>query len=245
MKFQGKWMPDKESFREVCKDISKNLTRFKQRHEYASFIGNDVRNKETAEMFYEHIMQNYTYLDKSFDAFFTNDNVGNPITHQIGKRKMSVGTLRFIKVLGDILQFCTPKSIIEIGSGYGGQCKVTKDYLNLDYTLVDIPESLGVAEAYLKEFGIKPTLLSTDSIPETGEYDLVISDYCLGELDRVGIDFYMENIISKCHNAYVTVNDNDNTQYILESLKPLFKSVSFKEEEPKTSHHQNFIICAG
>jgi len=244
--FKGKWMADKQSFREACIAISKDLTGFKRNPAYFSHIGNDIRNQATASAFYNYIAKHYPLLlfPMHFDEFLKNDLIGNPIIHRIADWKVSAGTLRFIKVLGDIIDMNQdPKTIIEIGSGYGGQCKIIKDlWQDVDYTLVDIPESLGVAKAYLKALHVEANFVAADNLKLEDGYDLVISDYCLSELDEKGIDFYFDTIISKCKSAYLTVNMNAHYQHIINRLEDLFATVHMQAETPKTTRHENYTI---
>ena len=243
--FNGRWLADKEAFRLACVRASKDLSTFKQDPHYFSHVGNDIRGYETALGFYKYILEHYPYLWKYMPKFLQNDSLGNPITHHVGAFKISVGTLRFMKVLGDIYgAFGVLYSAVEIGAGYGGQCKVIKDALTVDYTIIDIPESLMVSRAYLNELKVRCEFMQSDKV-KPKEYDLVISDYCLSELDEDGIDFYIDNVVSKCKHGYFTINSYDSNTYLKGRLIDTFESCEFKEEDPPTSRHKNIIaICS-
>ena len=244
--FEGVWLPSVEEFKLECVKISKNLDNFKQNPVYANFIGNDLRDEETAIAFYKHIKENYPLLLErdTIDKFCKNDIIGSPYIYDIETNTISPGTLRFMRVLGDILEIDKDiNSIVEIGSGYGGQCLVIKSYMDVDYSLVDIPESLLVSSAYLKLNKCDAKFMDTLNIRTDRYYDLVISDYCLSELDLTGITFYVENIISKCKHGYFTVNSSGTLfNELVKQLKTIFDTVSVEKEIPKTSYHDNHII---
>ena len=251
IKFEGRWLPPADQFKKVCIEISKDLSNFKRNSIYSGFIGNDLRNKVTAIAFYEHIRGNYPYLlEKNLlNNFLINDRIGAPYIYNIDGVKISPGTLRFMRVLGDILNIDDEiKNIVEIGSGYGGQALIIKSYLTMvDYNLIDIPESMMVARSYLRENNCNVTFMDINNINSDNYYDLVISDYCLSELDLDGIGFYIKNIIEKCKYGYFTVNSiSDSVLFkeLTEQLNSIFNDVSITEEVPKTSHHSNHIfIC--
>lgn len=243
MSFSGKWIPDDKQFRQECLKIAEDLTDFKKNPVYCKFINNDNRSYETALAFYGFIYFNYPSLLSYFCDFKKNDEVGNPTLYRIGAGYISPGTLRFIKVLGDILRI-EPQSIIEIGSGYGGQCKIIRSYWpDIFYSLVDIPESLAVAKAYLQD-DEDLIFINCEETIASKKYDLVISDYCLSEMDKSGVDFYIETIVRYCHNGYFTCNQIGVSQYLIKQLNDLFHQVAVQPEEPKTSKHNNIIVYA-
>jgi putative sugar O-methyltransferase len=240
--FQGSWFHDSTAWRDTCKELSQDLTNFKRDSRYISIIANDLRDEGVAQSFFFYLKQNYPELLKHINKFKTSDTIGNPNIFNIEGIDISPGTLRFMKVLGDILPL-QPKKIIEIGSGYGGQCKIIKDYIDSDYTLVDIPESLNLAKAVLKHFNVQATFVSTDNFEVEGSYDLVISDYCLSELDFTGIKFYIDNIIKKCQSGYFTINSNNEyREFLLNELKEIFSNVTTTDEQPRTTMHNNIIV---
>lgn len=242
MKFTGKWLPDANDFRSECLKIAKDLSGFKRNPVYCRFINNDNRPYETAFAFYQYIVQHYPWLLDHFEKFKANDEVGHPTRYYLGPHVISPGTLRFIKVLGDIEKF-EWKSIVEIGSGYGGQCKVTRSLYDYLYTCIDIPESLAVAKAYL---GNDPRVrfVSCEDYIHQRRHDLVISDYCLSEMNQAGVDFYLETVVRYCYNGYFTCNTIGVVNYLIEQLQQIFHQVDIQPEEPKTSKHENLIIYA-
>ncbi len=250
MSFQGRWLPDSNRFREECLRISKDLEGFKTKNpDYFGYVGNDARPYGTAKAFYDYLIDKDIPLS-ALKLTSKNDLIGNPNLHEINGHKYSAGSLRFLKVYLDCQNFGGEftrgdfSSVIEIGSGYGGQCLVWKLFDNLKYTLVDIPESLEVAKSYLKENRIQANFISSENVVDRTGASLVISDYCLGELDTEGIEFYFNNIIRYCEYGYFTVNnDPPKVDFIVALLNKVFK-VNVSPEEPKTSRHENLIIRA-
>jgi hypothetical protein len=245
IKFTGNWAPDSREWRDVCNSISNDLTSFKSNPVYIRIIANDLRDVNTTKLFFDYIKNTYPELFDKLDIFNTNDTLGKPNVFNIEGHNVCPGTLRFVKVLGDIKKY-NPKSIIEIGSGYGGQCKIIKDYLNVDYTLVDLPESLLVAKSYLKHFNTDATFVSSEDITLNDQYDLVISDYCISEFDQEGMNFYIEHVVKKCNNAYFTINnDQASRDHLLTKLREIYNDVIIVPEEPRTSAHSNIVaLCS-
>lgn len=242
MKFKGKWLPESENFKKVCLEMSKELSGFKRNPEFIKYIGNDIRKVDVAKAFYEYIQDKYMYLLQY--NYITNDIIGDPNTFIFDNKEFSPGTLRFVKVIGDIYEhFGNVKKIVEIGSGYGGQALVFNLVQNVDYTCIDIPECIELARNYHNTLGWKSCrYMTTENIKES-EYDLCISDYCLGELDKNGIRFYIDNILSNCNFVYITMNkDSEVYTYLMGILIDVFDRVECVGEEPKTTKHNNCII---
>jgi hypothetical protein len=223
MKFKGKWNPEKDSYKDACLRLSKDLTNFKQDKQYIPFVGNDIRPLPTVEAFDKVVK--LPYVSK-------NDVIGNPILHN-GK---SAATLRFAKVVQDIKG--NYKKVIEIGGGYGGQCLVMKELVDVDYTIIDIPEALELSKAYLKANNVDCSFMSSQAV-KPSQCDLLISDYCISELDQAGIDFYLDHIKFKI--GYFTLNARfDN---VINRLKQEYRVV-VDDEIPATSRHKNIIVKA-
>lgn len=201
MKFPGRWYPDSKKYRDECLKISKDLDNFKMNPIYQRHIASDIMRYDDAKKIYIEV--------KDMEYCHKNDIYGNPKIHKINNVFVSGGTLMFMKVKKDISIF-EYKSVVEIGSGYGGQCLVTGCN---DYTLVDIPESLEIAKAYLKVNKIKAKFMSTNNI-ESIVADLCISNFALGELNSPGIEFYLNMIIKDCKYIYFTVNKTSTKRII-------------------------------
>ena len=224
MKFSGKWLPDGRAYREACLRLSKNLDGFKVDPEYMGIVGNDTRGPDVVEAFDKVVKLPYVS---------SNDAIGSPVIHN-GK---SAGTLRYIKVVQDLLG-CGIKSVVEIGGGYGGQCLVVRELLGVEYTIIDIPEALELSRAYLG--GDQCTFISDQDVPELS-CDLFLSDYCLGEMDPAGMDFYFSRV--KALMYYITCNET-SADTIMGKLKSFCSDTYIEEENPRTSRHRNYL-CVG
>lgn len=248
--FTGTWLTNmtgkSDMYKNACISLSQDLTSFKRNPVYNCFIGNDMRDEKTATAFYYYIKEKYPFLleEKLFSKFQQNDFIGNPNLYSIEGKIISPGTLRFMKVLGDIfLAVNDISSIVEIGSGYGGQCFIFKQFdSNIEYTLLDISESLQISKKYLSENNCEAIYMDTNNI--VGKpYALCISDYCLSEFDLEGTKFYINNVVKKCKAAYITTNSIGIPLFELVSLlQKVFPTVIVTPEEPKTSAHCNHII---
>jgi hypothetical protein len=252
-KFDGIWIPDNNLFFQKCQDFSKNddlFNSFKQDPIFKIVIGNDVRTKEISDICFDYINDNHNYLFDKIIKFKENDIYGSPNLYEYSKiGKISPGTLYFMFILsrvienfGDISNF----SICEIGSGYGGQAKIFMDYGIKKYTCIDMKDTLLLAKKYLGKFKYDNiSYIQADSI-EIEKYDLVISNWCLSELDDDGILFYIKNIIEKSKYSYFEMNMWDITRKnkLINDLKKIYKNVNVYPELIKTSNNNNYtIIC--
>jgi putative sugar O-methyltransferase len=125
--------------------------------------------------------------------------------------KASPTTLRYLKVARDITKnfgVLTGMNIVEIGIGYGGQCRVLSSlYRPGTYALVDLPPVLKLAERFLSESLVdSPTrFISAFGVPEM-ESDLVVSNYAFSELRREVQEMYMSRVVEKSRRGYMTFN---------------------------------------
>ncbi len=109
---------------------------------------------QSGREFLDFVLQNDPNLIPLFDKFRENDLIGDPVCFDYGEYgKFSPTTLRYIKIASDLKQQFGDLSqlhIVEIGGGYGGQCKALSDLTGFaSYTLIDLPEALALARKYL------------------------------------------------------------------------------------------------
>lgn len=247
-KFEGEWLKEHtvSTYTQSCIEAISDLSSFKTIPGYAAIVGNDLRNRQTASSFFTFIKKNFPEIYKDLQSFTINDNIGNPNIFNIEGINISPGTLRYVRVLGDILTF-DPKSIVEIGGGYGGQALVTHIHSpSIEYTLIDYTEPLALAKKYLDTVAPSKNYNFIDSnniyIPEETTYDLVVSDYCLSEFDKSGIEFYFNSVLSKSKNGYFSINSTaERRKVLLDKLKETFDEVIIESESPKTTHHPNIL----
>jgi putative sugar O-methyltransferase len=156
-------------------------------------------------IYLEIIKNNYNFLLSNIEKYKTNDNFGGPIKHDYDNfGKMSPTTLRYIKVLGDIVNNfgdLDGLDIVEIGCGYGGQSKIIFDTYNVkSYTFIDLPVVLNLIKIYLSNFNIDVNKLifkDINQLTDNEKYDLFISNYAYTECSENVRNTYFEKVISK------------------------------------------------
>ena len=158
---------------------------------------------------------------------------------------ISPNTLYYIKVLAELEEMfgsLDGLNIAEIGIGYGGQCKVIYDYFKpASYTLVDLPESVKLAERYHRDFNYKGIkYLTQDLLPSNTEYDLVISNYALTECARPIQLEYLDKVVKKSKRGYIAYNEISSGFGVDSILKQELTSLITcfeKPEEPLTGNN--------
>jgi len=151
------------------------------------------------------------YLDK-LQEIKQNDAIGKPQTYDypsIGN--ISPTTIRYIKNTSDIInKFGTSfDSIVEIGGGYGGLCKVMSSFIKFDqYLLLDLEECNLLSRRYLSIFNLPTLSHRAEEIDEIDEnFDLLISNYAFSECHKEVQQDYIERFIKKSNNFYIMHNN--------------------------------------
>ena len=198
-------------------------------------LGNDYYNS----------FKDKSNIIRSFDEFKKNDLYGSPKLYSyenIGK--ISPSTLRYIKVLSDLkdkFKNLDDLNILEIGIGYGGQCRIIDSYNKpATYTLVDIKPVLLLAERYLEHYVLHSKIIykTLNEIGFDDHYDLVISNYAFTELPRNFQDAYLDKIILRSERGYITYNECIKAgfeSYKSEQLLDLIPNSKKYEETPTYS----------
>lgn len=158
------------------------------------------------------ITKEYPHLMSLMDSFKKNDAIGNPNTgyySEVGV--IAPTTLRYIKIAGDIQkQFgnLDNATVIEIGGGFGGQCKILSDmYKFKRYIIVDLPGPLALTKRFLQEQNVQNVeFVCPDQISQIGTSDLVISNYAYSECTLEIQKMYAREILSKAKHGYCTCN---------------------------------------
>ncbi len=184
-----------------------------------------------------------------------NDLFGGPITVEYTFCNMTLNisptTLRYAKIANDILKlFPTDavNSVIEIGVGYGGQCRVLDVVLPCEtYTLFDIKPALRLAQRYLENFllnnAVNFVAINEKHAPN---YDLCISNYAFSELNRDTQDHYIEKIIKKSKMGYMIYNHISQDSYETYTAQEFAKIVNgFIIDEVPLTHPDNCIVIWG
>lgn len=200
--------------------------------------------------------QNLKLNPETWNKILINDRVGNPFVinykFENGSLTCSPTTLRYLKVASDIFELFDVsriRSVAEIGIGYAGQCRILTNLLPIQqYTLVDLPEVLLLAEKFLER---------TDSLDDrirfvdgkhyylTDEFDFCTSNYAFSELIRAVQDSYLEKIILKSRAGYITWNPlsyQNLDGYSLEELLEIIPNSKTIDEQPLTYPGNRIII---
>ena len=151
------------------------------------------------------------YMDK-LDEVKQNDSLGGPVTYDYDKvGNISATTLRYIKNTSDIITKLGNSfdSIVEIGGGYGGLCKVLSSFIKFEqYLLLDLEECNLLSRKYLSNFDLPTMSYRSEEIDEIDEnFDLLISNYAFSECHKdVQLD-YIERFVKKSNNFYMMHNN--------------------------------------
>lgn len=141
------------------------------------------------------------------DRTWTNDLKGNPVMYDFGHGVYaSPSTLQYIAVLANLIELCGPLDamrIVEVGGGYGGQCRTVLDVFKPKiYDIVDLLEVLDLQKRYLEDINKHDEVAFACILP-VYEYDLFISNYALSEIKDNAA--YIE-LASRCKHGYIACN---------------------------------------
>lgn len=198
---------------EFCNTVANNdpvFTNFRS-HELYKVVLEHVP-VEWGQAYLENIEQTNPDILKHLEGFKKNDTIGGPFVHNYGTRYGTIApsTLRYIKVLADLVGLYKSLdgwSIFEIGGGYGGQCRIISELFKFgSYTIVDLPEVVGIPKRYLSELGVANFKCITLDEVKDGAYDLFISNYAFTELSAELQETYLDKVINKCKHGYITYN---------------------------------------
>lgn len=227
-------------------------------------IFNGFRSNLNYKGILEHVTQaeGKQYLDlitpknhnliSHFDKFKTSDLIGSPERFLYNGIPMSPTTMRYVKVLSDLIEeFGSLDSldIVEIGCGYGGQAKIIMDVFDINsYTLIDLPPVLKLTEKFLKQANVdmnKIKLKTINTLDTDINYGLFISNYAYTECNKTIQLEYFDKVISKSKMGYITanfINSIFGLDYLTkEELQSMIQNTKLIEEQPKT-HKDNIII---
>ena len=151
------------------------------------------------------------YLDK-LEEVKENDSLGSPVIYEYPSvGEISPTTIRYIKNTSDIVnKFGTSfDSIVEIGGGYGGLCKVLSSFIKFEqYLLLDLEECNLLSRKYLSHFNLPTLSYRSEEIDEIDEnFDLLISNYAFSECHKEVQQDYIERFIKKSNNFYIMHNN--------------------------------------
>ena len=167
--------------------------------------------------------------------------------------KISPTTLRY--VLAGIKTLCHIKfnlllnnvDIIEIGAGYGGQCRILFLLCSIfkinitSYKIFDLEHPLLLQQKYLTTMGdVDMKLLSffnLDNYSNLCSGSFVISNYCIGEIDIQTRQLYFDRIFKYITHGYMYWNITDPL-----CVLTLYPRAQIFQEDPLTGV-SNVEIC--
>ena len=235
------WVDRHRSYLSACKRIAGELrenpkaSAFKRDEAYRAVVGNDCRKRNVAAAFLNRLKRRMP-VDVIAKRVAANDRFGAPVLHAIDGHRWSAGSLRYLQVASGIGD---ASSVIEIGGGYGGQRLLCAGIQ--DYTIVDVPEALEVSRAYLDLHGLRTTFVEAGSPIDVKPGTFLLSDFALSELEPDLIAWYVREIVSKCEHGRITCSLS-HRDAIVKLLAPVFRTLEFAPEKPRTSRHENVVI---
>lgn len=246
-------LSDNRAYSNICLNASNDYRYFKdfRRNKVYNKILEHVSEQQGKE--YLDIIKEHTDIFSKMDAFTENDKYGKPrVFHYPSVGKISPTTLRYIKVLTDLKAlFGTMDNlnIVEIGAGYGGQCRIINSYFKPNsYCLIDIKPALMLAKRFLDHYIIhSPLIYKTMNELQEKEYDLLISNYAFTELSRPIQDIYLKKCILCSKMGYITYNEiapPEFKSYKKEELINIIPHSEIRDEIP-LMHPNNCIIVWG
>tara|TARA_R110000824_G_scaffold167926_1_gene344990 strand:+ start:1839 stop:2642 length:804 start_codon:yes stop_codon:yes gene_type:complete len=183
-----------------------------------------------------------------YPEVWQNDEVGNPIRFVIGNQHTRVTasptTLQYLYVAASLSYFFGKENIsnfkiLEIGGGYGGQCKIINDIFSFkEYDIVDLAEVGELQRRYLQEFDLeeKVNIYSPSNYKKNYDYDLVISNYALSEITEPLGTAYVNDLVLPSARGYITCNgDMPHTNLLIEKSPQ-------KINDLVTQRHGNYVL---
>lgn len=196
-----------EAYRQSCRDFvadDERFANFKRDPAYQKVLeGNEVVVGEIALKSISEI-GGYPLLLEKLARFKENESVGNPALHTypiVGE--VAPSTLRYVNSyleIARLLNVFVPKTVVEVGGGYGGLYKTLSVIYDFDsYTLIDLPEAQELSAKYLNEFNLP----LTDAVPDT--FDLFIADSSMAECSVGKQKEYIE-LAKRAKYIYIVYN---------------------------------------
>lgn len=244
---------DDNIYPDFCKLAASNdvvFKAFRANPKYTTILEHVTENE--GNVYLNIVKRDNISLLENIEKYKTNDSAGSPTRYNYEFGYMSPTTIRYIKVLSDLInQFGSLDGldIVEIGCGYGGQAKIIMDTFNVkSYTLIDLEPVLELTKKYMESIGAdtsKITFMTMDKLPIDKSYDLFISNYAYTECGKKIQLEYFDKVLSKSKMGYITanfINNFFNLDYLtLSDLQNMINNTTLVEEEPKT-HANNIII---
>jgi hypothetical protein len=252
------------------------------RGEYAAFIWRAATDPALFAQFrrdpqYRDVVENLwpetgqAYLDRIADERVRRlclesseaDRVGGPITADYGGAQLAPTTLRYGKVLDDLVRyfphFAAVEDVVEIGIGHGGQARLVAAFAAAAetglrrYTCLDLAPVLLLARQYLEHFRLRAQFrfLSKLELEAEARWDLAISNYAFSELGLALQQEYLDRVLARAGSGYLTMNSGliegawrGQECFTAEAMIARLENAVLVPEEPAT-YPGNYIIVYG
>lgn len=214
---------------------------FKSRNEYTTIL--EHVSYELGLEYYKKIVD-YNFSDYFFNKFLENDSIGNTKRFSYANRLISPSTLRYIATACDINNKIELQDldIVEIGGGYGGQCKILHDMQEFfgsyfkSYTIIDLPSVIKLQEKYLNRLNYKNVNFINYFELKESKFDACISNYGFGELVKNIQDNYVDKILKNCTNFYIIYNTPVVHDFLLNN------ELKSEPEDPKSGQYNTLYF---
>lgn len=223
-----------------CLEASKKYERFLTFRIDSDYTRINAKGqKEEGEAILKKISKNLDIMQKIED-FRENDKFGEPETHKFVKNGcFSIDTLRHINTLYELMEeFGDSTSmknwkIIEFGGGYGGLAHILSKKIKWkNYYFLEIKEVLELSKKYfmncknIKNIELLSSSSDLSKSLSSRKYDLFISEYAFGQLNKDGIEKYLF-LLKNSKNAFIKSNiaDPHRKKWIKDKLEKIFKNV--------------------
>jgi len=250
---------DNKRYTNICISAYKSdsvFQTFKKHKNYTNIV--ETVTRDQGQAYLDIIKKEGKDLLKYSSKFKENDKCGSPVVFNYDIGNFSPTTLRYIKVLTDLKNMfgnLNDLDIVEIGGGYGGQCKIIYDVFKFkSYTIIDLETVLPLIQKYLTKLEVKNFIcLKPDEIHGQQNYDLIISNYAFSECEKKVQDEYINKIIKKTQKGYITYNYHSKSKenkyklvepYSRQKITQILHEnhhLNILDERPKTGP-VNFII---
>ena len=233
---------------------SRQFSVFRRHHLYTPVV--ETVSKKSAKKYYEFISKEYKLSNSEIlQAIKPLQTIGSPRLEYIEALSASVSAiaLRYLKVALDIKKIKGDNfgHVVEIGCGYGGQALILDQIGTLEsYTFMDLWQVNMLIRRFIESSDFSSsyriaTLRESSSLRDN--WDLAISNYAFSELPR-GLQInYINKILLKAKNGYMTMNSGleggfgnvDNLSQ--EELQNFLPGCSFSKEIPLTDL-RNYLV---
>jgi len=87
--------------------------------------------------------------------------------------------------------------------------------------MVDLPEVLPLAQKYLTKLNVQNVrYLPSDKVPNSGVYDLIISNAAFAECEKFVQQEYIDKILSKAKRGFIIYNSDVSSNAKYDSIQP-------------------------